>query len=475
MPVEGYAGRALDIVRRSFRTRLLLGAIVWITLGLGAGWTSLYLVIHGHIVTEFEEELRHHGTELAGLTEVGPDGKSGFRQPLSDHRFFETGSGFYWQIEWADGQITRSKSLGSAGLPLALTRLGGASEQVTMLNGPTGALMLLESAIVPKGAQSVAGLSMGIDLRLIDELLEQFNWTLGLSLMAVASGLIAAVFAQVTYGLRPLTRIKQALVAIRRGETDQMPDDLPLEVAPLAESLNDMIRANDEIVRQARSQAGNLAHALKTPLAILVAEAHRLEAAGVDSSTMLRECERMRRQIEYQLANARAAASRKRPRVAAAVGPAVRNIIAAISQLSQDRGLSFRFDDQSRPLWVACEPDDLDEMLGNLIDNAAKWARTCVMVSIRLTGARTVQMDVEDDGPGMPPEAREVVFEAGERLDEQVPGTGLGLAIVRDVARLYGGRAWIDQSSLGGAAVHLDLPAVEDATEPGRRRDPTAG
>ncbi len=465
----------MDIVRRSFRTRLLLGAIIWITLGLGAGWTSLYLVIHGHIVTEFEEELRHHGTELASLTEVGPDGKPGFRQPLSDRRFFEPGSGYYWQIEWADGQVSRSQSLGLSKLPLALARLGGASEQKSTLTGPTGSLMLLEAAILPKGSQAVAGLSMGIDLRLINELLAQFNWTLGLSLIAVASGLIAAVVAQVTYGLRPLIRIKQALIAIRIGETDHMPDDLPLEVAPLAESLNDMIRANDEIVRQARSQAGNLAHALKTPLAILVAEAHRLEAAGVDASTILRECDRMRRQIEYQLANARAAASRKRPRVAAAVIPAVWNIIAAISQLSRDRGLSFRFDDEVRPMWVACEPEDLDEMLGNLIDNAAKWARTCVTVSIHRTSDRSIRIDVEDDGPGMPAKAREVVFEAGERLDEQVPGTGLGLAIVRDVARLYGGRAWIDQSALGGAAVHLDLPAVEEGAEPGRSRGTTTG
>jgi signal transduction histidine kinase len=300
-------------------------------------------------------------------------------------------------------------------------------------------------------------ISVAIDENQVAVLLRGFARSLALSLALVAAGLMAAVVAQVTYGLRPLTRIRAGLAAIRRGEQDRLPDDLPLEVQPLATSLNEMIRANDEVVQRARTQAGNLAHALKTPLAILIDEAHRLQAAGQDGSVVLREAERMRRQIDYQLAQARAAASRGRPHAATPVVPAVREIVAAVSRMHRERYLDFALEAAGEDAVAAVEAEDLDELLGNLIENAAKFARSRVAVSVASHGGR-VLVHVDDDGPGLPEAAREAVFQVGQRLDEGVPGHGLGLAIVRDIAAQYGGRVAIGTSPLGGARLILELP-----------------
>ncbi len=436
--------------RRSFRLRLVLGALVWIGLGLALCGGALYAVMRTHLLAEIEEELGHHGGELAAMVVQGPGGALGLRTEMSDHRFAAPGSGYYWQVEGA-GVLLRSPSLGAFRLS------PGPAEALHEGAGPEGAVRQLDRAVVPAGGSAPVRISVAIGEDQVAVLLRGFARSLALSLALVAAGLMAAVVAQVTYGLQPLTRIRAGLAAIRRGEQDRLPDDLPLEVQPLATSLNEMIRANDEVVQRARTQAGNLAHALKTPLAILIDEAHRLQAAGQDGSVVLREAERMRRQIDYQLAQARAAASRGRPRTATPVVPAVREIVAAVSRMHRERDLDFALEAAGKDAVAAVEAEDLDELLGNVIENAAKFARHRVAVSVASHGGRLL-VHVDDDGPGLPEAAREAVFRVGQRLDEGVPGHGLGLAIVRDIAALYGGRVAIGTSPLGGARVILELP-----------------
>lgn len=439
--------------RRSFRLRLVLGALLWIGLGLALCGGALYAVMRAHLLAEIEEELGHHGGELAAMVVQGPGGMLGLRTEMSDHRFATPGSGYYWQVEGA-AQALRSPSLGAFRLS------AGPADALHQGTGPTGAVRQLDRTVMPSGGATPVRISVAIDEDQVAVLLRGFARSLALSLALVAAGLMAAVVAQVTYGLRPLARIRAGLAAIRRGEQDRLPDDLPLEVQPLASSLNDMIRANDEVVQRACTQAGNLAHALKTPLAILIDEAHRLQAAGHDGSVVLREAERMRRQIDYQLAQARAAASRGRPRTATAVVPAVQGIVAAVSRMYRERELEFALEAAGADAAAAVEAEDLDEMLGNVIENAAKFARHRVAVAVEVAGDR-LRVRVDDDGPGMPEAAREAVFRVGQRLDEAVPGHGLGLAIVRDIAALYGGRAAIETSPLGGARLILELPRAE--------------
>ena len=254
-----------------------------------------------------------------------------------------------------------------------------------------------------------------------------------------------------------MVRVRRALTAIRTGVAKRLPDNLPEELTPLVNDLNALIIANNNMVQRARVQAGNLAHALKTPLAILMDEGQELQKAGqVDAGRLLiQQCGQMQRQIEYQVARARAA-TRVMLSMATKTGPKIHNIIAALSRLHQDRSIAFELNG-SEDLLVACDPEDFSEMMGNLIDNAAKWAQSKIIVSIQKVNS-SVRIVIEDDGPGVPPESVETVFEIGKRLDECKPGSGLGLAITRDLTTLYGGRAWIEHSELGGAAAVIELP-----------------
>lgn len=445
--------------RISFRARLIAGAILWIAIGLAASWLVTENIFRRHLTTELTEELDHHGTELAQLLTFDASGHLSLRQPLSDHRFNELGSGYYWQVRNDRSVLLRSPSLAGHTLPVEAE---GDPETLGHLPGPTGSLIYHVRTVPPSGADPAMHLLVGIDTRHVDDVLHAFDLSLGLSLGVLGLGLAGAVLAQVTYGLWPLSRIRQSLAAIRSGKARRMPDDLPPEVAPLADSLNDMIAANDEIVRRARVQAGNLAHALKTPLAVLMQEVSRLEAAGSGGAVLQHECERMQRQIDYQLSMARAAVSRGRPYAAVPLAPAVTRILSALARLPGAERLDFDIDERTPGLAVTCETGDLDEILGNLLENAFKWARSEVRVVISAAetaaGPDMALVRIEDDGPGLPVEAHERVFGLGERLDESRPGTGLGLTIVRDLTELYGGRVWIDSSPGGGTTVSLRLP-----------------
>lgn len=441
----------------SFRARLIAGAVVWITIGVGVSWWVLSALFHNHAIAEFQDELDHHATELQNLLQFDAAGGVHLRVPLSDHRFLTPRSGYYWQVDTAGGPALRSQSLEAARLPAQLDSTRPGVTRDASVPGPTGLLMMHERVVQPTDTGTSVRIAIAMDERLVDEFLASFRRTLGLALASVVAGLVAAAFAQIAFGLRPLGRIRQALQAVQRGEAARLPNDLPQEVAPLAANVNALLDAKEAMIRHARVQAGNLAHALKTPLAILQDEGRRLQAAGQDGTQVLAQCDRMRRQIDYQLAKARAAASRMDNLGATSLGPALRRIIDTVSRIYRDRNLCFEMIDPPADLVVPCEAEDLEEVLGNVIENAAKWARSRVRVHTE-AAATTVLITVEDDGPGMPADARERVFDAGARLDEQTPGTGLGLAIVRDVVSLYGGRCWIESAELGGAAVVLEIP-----------------
>lgn len=444
-------------LRGSFRARLIAGAIVWISVGVGVSWWVLAALFRDHAISEFSDELDHHATELQNLLYVDSQGRPSLRVPLSDHRFLTPRSGYYWQVDLPSGAVLRSQSLGLARLPAQLDAAHPGVQRDVVAPGPTGPLMLHERVVEPADAGSSARIAIAMDQSLVDEFLASFRRTLGLALATVVAGLVAAAFAQIAFGLRPLGRIRLALQAVQRGEAARLPEDLPQEVAPLAANVNALLDSKEAMIRHARVQAGNLAHTLKTPLAILQDEGRRLQAAGQDGAQVLAQCDRMRRQIDYQLAKARAAASRMGNFSATPLVPALHRIVDTVSRIYRDRGLRFDLNDPAAEQIVPCDAEDLDEVLGNVIENAAKWARGRVRVRVRSDADKVIIM-VEDDGPGMPAGARERVFEAGERLDEQTPGTGLGLAIVRDITTLYGGRCWIDLSELGGAAVFLEFP-----------------
>lgn len=447
----------MTLAPSSFRARLLLGAVIWIVLGFAVSWIVLSSLLRAHVLQEFASELDHHASELAELAELDPTGSIAIRAPLSDHRFSDTRSGYYWQLSQIGGATLASASLGDARLPLELAPGAGPDHRESEVTGPSGPAMLLERLIhIGTASGPSARVAIAMDMRLINGYVGALENTLAIAMACLAGGLLLAAVAQITFALRPVARIDSALRAVKQGEARRMPLDLPTEVRPLVENLNDLLDKNEAMIQRARLQAGNLAHALKTSLALLQIEADNLAQKDPSGAVIQKQCDIIRRQIDYQLARARATASRAGGYHATRIGPALDCVVAAVRRLPGNGRLSLKTDLAQDGTLVACSPEDLDEVLGNLIDNAAKWARSQVLVTTTLAPGKLV-IRIEDDGPGMPADMRELVFKPGERLDESAPGSGLGLAIARDVVGLYDGRMWIETSRLGGACVAVEL------------------
>jgi signal transduction histidine kinase len=278
---------------------------------------------------------------------------------------------------------------------------------------------------------------------------------------AICAACLIAGLVQVRRGWSPITRLRARLARLDAGSTRRLDGEYPSEVAPLVGDLNALLDQREASVARARASAGDLAHGLKTPLAVLLQEADRAAAAGqADLADAIREqVERMRRQVDYQLAQARADATRRgRAGASTPVAGAVGALVRTMERLHADRGLTIEVD-VAADLRVRVDREDLDEMLGNLLDNACKWGRRRVRVSA-LGEAAAVVVAIDDDGPGLDPPMRQAVFERGVRADAAAPGSGLGLAIVRDLASACGGDVTFAGSPLGGARVRLRLPGA---------------
>lgn len=442
----------------SFRTRLVLGAALWISLGFAVSWVVLASLLRAHVLHEFASELDHHATELAELAELDPAGVLAIRAPLSDFRFSTDRSGYYWQISQIGGATLASNSLGNARLPLELAPGGGPDLRETQVSGPSGQAMMLERLIrIGTASGPAARVAIAMDMSLISGYVGALERTLAIAMACLGGGLILAAIAQITFALRPLARIDIALQAVKHGDARRMPTDLPTEVRPLVDNLNALLDKNENMIQRARLQAGNLAHALKSSLAHLQIEADNLSETDKSGVIIQQQCDIIRRQIDYQLARARATASRIGGIHATKIGPVIENVVAALRRLHGSRLLTIETDKAHFDSLVACGPEDLEEVLGNLIDNAAKWAADQVLVSVTKMDQGKLVIRIEDDGPGMPPDMHERVFKPGERLDESTPGSGLGLAIARDVVGLYDGRMWIERSRFGGACVAVEF------------------
>ena len=368
-------------------------------------------ILRGVVTSRFDHDLRDHAEELSGLVQLNAQLAPVVKRDMRDPRFLLARSGLYWQVELRDRTTLRSPSL----LDALFLPTGPNTEdsQPAFVEGPTGPMRLIRRLVHPHHLEEPIDIRVGVDERLIDEEMTQLNLPLAAALGIVAIGLFGAAYAQIAYSLQPLARIRQAAAAVCSGRAKELPDSLPREVMPLVKGLNGMIVANQNMVERARVLAGNLAHALKMPL-----------DAGASSNP----------------------------------ADIIQSVIHACARLRGDGRKTFTFDAPS-DLIAACDPNDLTEMIGNLVDNAAKWSREHVLVTLLDLGD-TAQVTVEDDGPGVAVEQREAVFGVGIRLDEQKPGTGLGLVITHDLVTLYGGRLWIERSRYDGAAVKFTLSKI---------------
>ena len=367
---------------QSLRARLIIGAAIWIVIGVSAAGVFIATLFRHYATDLMDAQLRNHLEELVMHIDIDARGFPHLYRPLSDPRFSELDLGFTWQVSRSGKSLIKSLSASTQDLPVPNDALRADELRKATIRGPRGEMIVFERTLLPEGGEPPPlRIQIGADSAVVDRMLPTFDIPLTLSLALLALVLIVAAALQVWFGLQPMARLRDALGAIKSGKAAKLPADFPSEVRPLVDDLNNLIELNAQMVLRARTQAGNLAHALKTPLAILTDEADRMLNCGqVDTAgVILQQCQRMQRQIDYQIARARAAASRSVPGIFASVEFTVSNIIAAMKRLYVTKKLRISTDIDARV--ALCDPMDLNEMLANVIDNACKW--TVQTIAIR--------------------------------------------------------------------------------------------
>ena len=268
-------------------------------------------------------------------------------------------------------------------------------------------------------------------------------------------------FLQVRRGISPINQLRNRLVAVHQGVDPRVGGVYPAEVQPVVDELNALLDERERRVARALAKAGDLAHGLKTPLAVLAHEAQQVQAAGQErlAAEIDRQIDRMRQQIDYHLARARSVASSASPGARAPIAASAQGIARVLQRLHSERGILIEIDAPASRAFLG-QREDLDEMLGNMLDNACKWGRTRVKLTCSKEGEQLVIV-VDDDGPGIEPSMREAIMQRGVRADQAAPGSGLGLAIVRDLAEIYRGSISLEASPMGGARARLSLPGQD--------------
>ena len=456
-PAEPAAAGAPEAVPHtgSLSRRMMLIAAGWIAILLLLGGVALDRTLTRLINRQFDEQLGYILTAMIGSAELYPDGDIYFIRPLGDQRFLEPNSGLYWQITGEGHEPFPSQSLWDRTLKDSGKGFVKEPYYYNSYQFPGEPLRVVERSVMLPGSKTQWRFMVASSRTDVDEQIANIRAILAWSFAVLGIGLFLMAMLQTWYGLSPLRRVRQAIAHIRTTGTNRVTDPLPLEVQPMVEELNALLAHSEQQAEEARRHAGNLAHALKTPLTVLTnaASAH---APDLDR-TVLREAAVMRRQVDHHLARARAVGRRATGLARANVMESGTAVEGAVARLYPE----VRFDiDGSRTATVAVERQDLDEILGNLIENAAKYGGGSVFVTVDPAPDEALcSVWIEDDGLGIPEAQRGDLFTRGARLDTNKPGTGLGLAIVRDVAEIYGGEVELGESEdLGGLLVRLKLP-----------------
>jgi signal transduction histidine kinase len=451
----------------SLRVRLLLATLVALALALVLAGVLLGSLFREHVMRQFEGVLTQQLDQLTAQLEFDAAG-----QPLidaarlSDPRWQKPFSGLYWQLDRVGagdaGQRAelRSRSLWDTTLALPPDALADGVVHVHEVLGPQDAPLMLVERTVRTAERPDAAWRLIVAGNTTDTTLavDRFTGVLTASLLALGALLVLAALAQVAVGLSPLRAMQRALTQVQEGRSPRLEGRFPAEVQPLIDGFNGVLDRNAEVVTRARTQAGNLAHALKTPLAVL---AHAADAQGPRDELALRVREQValsRRHIDWHLARARVAASQRLPGQRTPVTPVLAGLVRVMDRVHAGRGLDLQLEPPAPDLAFAGEEQDLQEMVGNLLDNACLWARHRVGLSAQREAGQLV-ITVEDDGPGIAADQRASVLSRGVRLDETTPGSGLGLAIVADLVALYGGALALDEGRDGGLRARVTLPA----------------
>jgi signal transduction histidine kinase len=431
----------------SLARRMMLIAAAWIGVLLLGGGLALDRTLTNLVTRNYDAQLSNLINGMIASAEIGPDGEVFLNRPLGDQRLLEPNSGLYWQIRGAGHDDFPSRSLWDRTLDVNTDHIDKDAHIYVSKQFPGEPLRVIERSIRLPGNDTVWWFTVAERQANLDDQIGRVRRILVRSFAVLGLGLLMMAMLQTWLGLGPLRGVRLAIQRMRSSGANRVTEPLPLEVQPLVEELNGLLAHTERQAEEARTHAGNLAHALKTPLTVVM-NAATAKAPDL-ADTVIREAAVMRRQVDHHLARARAVGRRAAGQSRAAVIESAEAVLRAVTVLYG----KTRFDlDGKRDALVAIERQDLDEVLGNLIENAAKYGGGSVFVTIDpIDDPQWCEIWVEDDGMGIPEQERDRIFDRGARLDTGKPGTGLGLAIVRDVAEIYGGSVTLDESEdLGG-------------------------
>lgn len=432
---------------------MILTAAAWITILLIGGGATLDRVLTNSVEQNFDTQIEYVLTAMIASAEIGPDGEIRMNRPLGDQRFLEPNSGLYWQITGKDAMSFPSRSLWDRALRPPVRHKDQAVHFRNSNEFPDEPLRIAERSIKLPDSDVAWTFMVAQSRNSLDAQIQELRSVLVTSFFLLALGLIILAALQTFYGLWPLRAVRMAIAQMRSGQESRVTDALPDEVMPMVNELNALLDHNEQQAEESRRHAGNLAHALKTPLTVIMNSA-TAQAPDI-SETVIREATTMRRQVDHHLARARAVGRRGHSHSRALVWGSLESVERAVGRLYAHVRLDMAGD---KAIVARVEQQDLDEMLGNLIENAAKYGGGSVFVTVGDAGD-FVEIIIEDDGKGIPESERERLFDRGARLDTGKHGTGLGLAIVRDVVEIYGGTVALEESEeLGGLLVRLRLP-----------------
>jgi signal transduction histidine kinase len=439
-----------------------LAALVSLAVALSIAGFGLVELFGRHVERRIGAELDTYLDQISAAVTVGPDGALSMDGRLADPRYEQPLSGLYWQVrDETTGELERSRSLWDTVLELPPDHPPVGATHAHRMAGPRDATLLVHErriALRTGGVERTLRVVVAIDLAELDAAEREFAGDLVPSLAVLGLTLLIAAWAQIAIGLRPLAALRSAVAAVRRGRAARLSGDFPHEVSPLVEEVNTLLAEREAATERARAQAADLAHGLKTPLTALAADVRRLREAG--QAEIASEIEAvgaaMRRHVDRQLARAKAhMGDRGRTRVD--VRAVLARLIAVIAKTPA--GETRHWDlGPGAAIAAAIDADDLTEILGNLLENAARHARNRVAVEVAARPA-AVRIAIDDDGPGIAPDQRGVALRRGGRLDLQGPGAGIGLALAGDLVEMWGGSLELDTAPLGGLRVIVQLPA----------------
>src|ERR1700761_4277115 len=454
----------------SLATRLFLSATAWVVVILLITGVILSSVYRDATERVFDRRLNLYLRTLIAEVATPDEPPDHQFQSLGEPLFELPLSGWYWQITRTDTDkpdVRASRSLWDKKLPKLEDQgieLTPAGIRIGYVDGPEGQSLRIVERPVDLGADGKFLVSVAGDASEIFDETRTFDYYLGGTFTALGIVLLLTTIFQVRFGLAPLKRISESIADIRSGQAERLEGEFPVEIAPLARETNALIDANREIVERARTHVGNLAHAIKTPLSVIVNEASA-HAADPFATKILEQADVMRDQVAHHLERARIAARVTIVGTVTEVTPTIEALRRTMEKIHRDRSIAIeaKTDAQAR---FRGERQDLEEMAGNLVDNACKWAASRVFIEVR--GERplepgaghSLRIVVDDDGRGLSAEERSKVSRRGQRLDESKPGSGLGLSIVVDLAALYGGSLSLGNAPIGGLRAELVLPGV---------------